>query len=65
MQYVTAPCHPALTSVLGKITKNPKAQMHWDDKYWTLVVKQYGVLVHGWPHHYAPFQDLSTGTSSR
>lgn len=38
--------------------------MHWDAKYWTLIVQKYGILIHNWPYHYAPFKDLSKGTSS-
>ena len=38
--------------------------MHWDRKYWTIIVKGYGLIVENWPYQYVPFCDLSSGTGS-
>ena len=54
----------ALKSITGNITKDSETQMHWDAKYWTLVVEKHRVLIENLPYHYVPLTDLNRASGS-
>ncbi|KAG1748017.1 hypothetical protein EDD22DRAFT_785582 [Suillus occidentalis] len=53
--------HKSSLSILGKITKDLKARMHWAH-YWHNVIQWYHVMVEGWPNNIL-FVNLSSISS--